>query len=101
MGQPRQHSVRPISHVPVWLHPRTPELVLRLSAVRSTLVAAGAESLRDLGLYDRYLEKLSMVQRESLASTVAGSWLSLDLMLGHYAACDSLGLTPERTVEIG
>jgi hypothetical protein len=101
MASPRPRSVPPVAGAPVWLHPTKPELVQQLSAVRSTLVAAGAESLRALHLYDRYLENLAEPHRSTLRLTVAGSWLSLDVMTAHYAACDSLGLAPERVLEIG
>jgi hypothetical protein len=72
-----------------------------LSAVRSTLVAAGAKSLRALGVYDRYLAALPETKRAALTMAVAGSWIPLDSMMVHYAACDALGLSDEQVVEIG
>jgi hypothetical protein len=76
-------------------------MAMRLSAVRSTLVASGADALRSMGMYEAYRERLPAPWRASLPMTVAGSWLPIDAMMAHYAACDALTLPAERLHEIG
>jgi hypothetical protein len=52
--------------------------------IRSTLLMSSQTTLRDVGLYDRYLS--------------APAWLPLSLGIAHYRACDQLGLSDEEAV---
>lgn len=62
------------------------------SAARSTLVTSSIQSLRTRNLYPRYERRLAPEYREELLLAVAGTWLSMDAAIAHYAACDALEL---------
>jgi len=66
------------------------------SQFRSTWIVASQNALRDCGFFDRYLELLPDEHRDALMTTVVGGWLSSDMAVGHYTACDRLGLTHEE-----
>ena len=78
-----------------------PTMVPPLSAVRSTLIMASIESLREEGLYDRYHELLPERARHHVVDAVAGAWVPLAAALDHYAACDGLGLAASSQVALG
>jgi hypothetical protein len=57
--------------------------------------------LIDRGLLQRYAAFLSPEHRTRLDESLAPEWLPLELGLAHYAACDSLSLSPSELQEIG
>ncbi|MFT3927488.1 MAG: hypothetical protein QM778_33450 [Myxococcales bacterium] len=71
------------------------------SGVRSTLVQSSLATLKTLGHYELYLELLNPVHRDTILSSIAASWLPLDVALAHYQACDDLRLTDSQLVAIG
>jgi hypothetical protein len=70
-------------------------------AVRSTLLSISMKSLRDRGLYERYLENLSGRHRQTILGTIAGEWLDVEAAFAHYEACDALGLSTQEQRQIG
>jgi hypothetical protein len=72
--------------------PGSPSSLGAASAARSTLVTTSIQSLRTRGLYDRYVQQLDAVHRETLLTAVAGVWLPIDAAVAHYEACEALRL---------
>ncbi|MGC4092817.1 MAG: hypothetical protein QM756_34020 [Polyangiaceae bacterium] len=72
-----------------------------LTHIRSTLVTSSLASLRARGLFERYDALQRSVHRETILSSVAGSWLDLEVAQAHYWACDALGLSPAQQIDIG
>lgn len=84
------------------------EVVLALPAsvrpvrrLRSTLVLASIESVRLRGRFDDYERALPAEHKEAILHAVAATWIPLDAARAHYAACDSLGLSPEQAATAG
>jgi len=69
--------------------------------VRSTILVSGIQTLRDHGVYQRYLDVISPELRESIVSLIAGAWVPIDLAVEHYRAADGLGLDPLAIEAIG
>jgi hypothetical protein len=69
--------------------------------VRSTLICSGLTELRQRGLFDAYVARLSPGPREIILTSVAGLWLPTDVALDHFRAVDALGLSAEQAFEIG
>jgi hypothetical protein len=57
--------------------------------------------LRDEGLFGEYEKHLDPAHQRTLMETSIARWLDIELGLAHYAACDALGLGPNRVAEIG
>jgi hypothetical protein len=69
--------------------------------VRSTLLQGGLASLFEAGLKDQYLSVVPPEVRTVLESSVAGMWIPVETALGHYLACDRLGLSSESMATVG
>jgi hypothetical protein len=82
-------------------YPRPPAPARPLTRVRSTIVTSALSALRERGHLDRYLAALDPTNRELIVTTVAGTWLPLDLVMTHYVACESLGLSNDECFAIG
>ena len=78
-----------------------PERVPPVRHVRSTVLLASLQSLRDAGHFDRYVKALSVEHRDFLLGTVAGVWVDVAYAAAHYEACTTLGLSPDRQLAIG
>ena len=78
-----------------------PERIRPLRHVRSTLLLASLQSLRDAHHFDRYVNALSPAHRDVLLGAVAGVWIDVAHAAAHYEACTRLGLSPESQVELG
>ena len=72
-----------------------------LKAIRSTVVVSGIAVFKARGIFDAYCANLAPKARDVLLTTVAGSWLPVDLALAHFAAVDGIGLTSEQSFDIG
>ncbi|HKO49047.1 MAG TPA: hypothetical protein VJV79_15050 [Polyangiaceae bacterium] len=81
--------------------PGPPEAIGELSRVRGTLIASSIQALRARGLFERYSELLTDSHRDRVLNSVAGEWLTLELALAHYSACDALGLSVEDQIGMG
>lgn len=71
------------------------------SQVRSTLVVASLQALRERGLFDRYVAHVNASFRDILIYLAPGVWLPIDVAKEHYAACDGLGLRTDEVLAIG
>jgi hypothetical protein len=72
-----------------------------VSHVRSTILMASQARLREEGLFDRYLTRLSPTHKTELVELGAPCWLPVEVGVAHYAACDALGLAEREVVAIG
>jgi hypothetical protein len=69
--------------------------------VKSTLLVASLQRLREMGREADYLRTLPPAERAAIVESVAGTWLPTDVAVAHYEACEALGLTDEEQVEVG
>jgi len=69
--------------------------------VRSTLVMASIESIRQRGRFEDYERAVPAAHKDALLHAVAATWVPLEAARAHYAACDSLGLSSEQQVLAG
>ena len=69
--------------------------------VRSTLISSSQLSLREHGLYDRYVASLPAADHDRVLYVPAGTWLPLDAAIAHYAACESLDLGENEILSMG
>lgn len=86
--------------------PRT--LVQHLSAtgptvvqVRGSLLVSSLQTLRELGLYPRYIGHLPESLHEHVLFALASSWISCELALAHYGACDAMQLGEDELQAVG
>lgn len=68
---------------------------------RSTWLTSSLRALRARDLFPRYLAALPSEFHEAVLSSVAGTWLPMEVAMQHYAACDTLGLSPGELFDIG
>lgn len=78
-----------------------PRQLTGVRQVRSTLLQSSLNSLRELQLYDRYLERLDPAFREAIVASMAPEWLPLEMAEAHYQACEELELSSEEMLRIG
>jgi hypothetical protein len=69
--------------------------------VRSTWLSSSLIALRERGRFDSYLVALPRQYHAPVLESVAGVWLTMDVAIAHYRACDALGLSPREMREIG
>jgi hypothetical protein len=72
-----------------------------VSDVRSTLIMAGIQSLREHGLFQLYSENLSGDARERIAGLAAGIWVPVELAVAHYSAMHRIGIERGTIEAIG
>jgi hypothetical protein len=77
---------------------RPPTPVLHM---RSTVIVSGVDIMRSRGLFDRYVSHLGASARSAILEALAGTWLPTAVVMEHFAAIDSLGLTPAEAFDIG
>lgn len=78
----------------------TPKLVVDHSStfgpnllhVRGSLVVSSLQTLREAGLFERYLACLPPEHHDTILFALASSWLPRDVVMTHYAACDAMHL---------
>lgn len=75
--------------------------VARASQFRATWLAGSLRALRSRGLFDRYLAHLTPDTRDTILSSIAGTWLPVEIAVEHYEACDRLELPREVQIDIG
>jgi hypothetical protein len=68
---------------------------------RSTWLASSLRALRSRNLLDAYFAALPPHHHDAVRSAVAGVWLSCDVAVAHYEACDSLQLATAEQLAIG
>lgn len=69
--------------------------------VRGSLLVSSLQTLRERGLYERYLPHLNGGQRDQILYCVAASWLPVEIAMAHYAACDAMGLSVQELDALG
>ena len=74
---------------------------LELSHVRGTLLASSIQSLRARRLFERYSSLLPPSHRDRVLNSVVGEWLTSEIALAHYNACDALQLSVEEQISMG
>jgi hypothetical protein len=72
-----------------------------LTAVRNVLIQASLAELKTNGHYERYTRLVAPSVLEQLVSSLAPSWVPVELVLAHYEACENLGLSPDEFAEMG
>jgi hypothetical protein len=80
--------------------PTDRHLIRPASEIRSTLIMSSQKTLREAGVFDEYVKQLPAEIKDMVLEVAAPRWLPLTAALGHYGACDSLGLSPARVTEI-
>ncbi len=75
-----------------------PTRIVPVRHLRSTLILASIATLRQGDLFHDYERALPDEHKATLIGAVAATWIPLDAAQAHYAACDSLMLTPEQQV---
>lgn len=69
--------------------------------VRGTLIASSLQSLRENGLYDRYVTHLPKERRDEVLYCVANSWLPVEVAMVHYGACEAMNLSDNELTKMG
>jgi hypothetical protein len=72
-----------------------------VTLVRSTLLAASVQGLREMGWEDRYYAALPPERHMELRMLTAGAWVPLELGVAHYRACDAMGLIAQEMDRMG
>lgn len=72
-----------------------------VSRVRSTLLSASLQGLKQMGWENRYFEALPAMHHEPMRLLIPGIWVPLTLAVAHYTACDRMGLSNEDMKAIG
>lgn len=72
-----------------------------MTHVRGTLIAGSRKGLRELGVYEQYVELLPAAYRDALLYCVANSWLPIEETMVHFETCDRIGLTQPSFDQIG
>lgn len=62
---------------------------------------ASIATVRRRGVFEAYERALPAQYKEALLGAIAATWIPLEVAHAHYAACDSLGLTPEQQAQAG
>ena len=81
--------------------PAPPAQLGLATLVRTTLITTSIQSLRARDLLGAYTSQLRGAHKDTILSTVAGSWLSMDAATAHYRACDAIGLTAPEQLALG
>jgi hypothetical protein len=78
-----------------------PPKAVATRSVRSTVLLGSIATLREAGHHAAWSAALDPAHRDTLLQAVAGVWLSLDVALAHYEACDSLALSSDAVAKLG
>lgn len=80
-----------------WTSPEGPAV----THIRGTMILSSLTTLRERGLFERYLKNLDPALHDAIVYDVSTSWRPIEHGVAHYAACDALGLSDEELHEIG
>ncbi len=72
-----------------------------LRHMRGTVLLGSIQAVRESPRWDEYVKFLETQYHEPLLTTVAASWVPLEIAAAHYRACDKLGLSVEEQVNNG
>lgn len=73
----------------------------RVLRVRGILLMNMTANLKEWGVYDRYLERVSSATRDELQSLIASSWVDIDTAMEHYEVSLGLGIDESRAEVAG
>lgn len=65
----------------------------RITHIRSTLISSSIQTLKALGLLERYLDALAKKHHDAMLAPRAPSWTSEEEAAIHYAACNDMKLS--------
>lgn len=71
----------------------SPEAMVPVSAIRSTMVQSSLRAVESLGKLDDYYLALPIEFHDDIENLVVGQWLDIRVGLAHYGAIDKLGLS--------
>jgi hypothetical protein len=77
---------------------------LRLGActeTRSTLITLSIDAVRGRGRFREYEKLVPQHYRDEILSSVAGTWMPMQVAFAHYDAVEALGFTTVEATEIG
>jgi hypothetical protein len=94
-------ALRPEPYEVVLPFQYTPGHTRHVTRVRSTLLAASVQGLREMGWEARYFAALPPERHVELRTLTAGAWVPLELGVTHYSACDAIGLTEQEMDRMG
>jgi hypothetical protein len=72
-----------------------------ISRVRSTLLTASMQAMRERGVEDLYLRALPPELEGNMRGMIAATWVPLSLAMAHYRACDAMNRSSEDVAKIG
>jgi hypothetical protein len=72
-----------------------------VTRVRSTLLSASLQGVRQMGWEQRYFAALPAALHDEMRMLTAGVWVPLALPRAHYTACDEMGLSSDDMKEMG
>jgi hypothetical protein len=72
-----------------------------VTSTRGTLVVGALQQLKDLSLYERYLELSPREHRESVGHVLAVSWVPIEVVTTHCRVCDELALSDRQLIDMG
>jgi len=72
-----------------------------VTQVRGALIVSSLQTLRELDFMNRYLGHLPKVHHDEVLFALASSWLSADVALAHYGACEAMALGDRDLDAIG
>jgi hypothetical protein len=91
--EPRADEVAPFT----WPKGETP----MATQFRSAWLTSSLRVLRRRKLAARYFDALSDDHHDDVREATLNGWLSIDVAMAHYAACDALGLPEDEQMSIG
>jgi hypothetical protein len=78
-----------------------PASVSPIRHVRSTLLLGSLGAIEQAGYRDRWSSLVRAEVRDALQYAVPGVWMSVEVALAHYSACDGLGLSDDAAAQLG
>lgn len=72
-----------------------------LTRIRTALICSGQLTLHTRNLFERYRDLLDPRLRDEILSAVPGGWSSVEVGIGHTAACEGLGMSPDDAFACG
>ncbi len=80
---------------------RPRESIEETTHFRSSWLASSLRALRTRGYFDAYQRRLPPAFHTPVLESLAGAWLPIDVAVAHYAAIDSLGISPSVMFDMG
>lgn len=71
------------------------------SHIRGTLIVSSIKLLKELNLFERYLEIATPEQRDTVPYVLAASWMPIEQAVAHCTTCGHLGLHDRQLGDMG